>query len=187
MTSPPHEPRRLSPRRMVALGALVAVLGASGLAATQLDRDTTYRGTPLLGQLIPAEAVTTLDDAPLELRGLAGRVVIVNFWNTWCVPCRREVPALERFWARHANDADLVFLGIVRDDTKEAVTSWVEERRWDWTIALDPDDRAALAFGTTGQPETFAIAADGLVVGRRVGEASVDDLEQLLAMARGQA
>lgn len=177
----------LSPRRAVAAVALVAVLGASAVAATQLDRDVSYKGTPLLGQLVPAESVTTLDGQRLDLRDLAGRVVIVNFWNTWCVPCLREVPALETFWSRHANDPDLVFLGVVRDDTEEAVSDWVDERRWDWTIAMDPDDRTALAFGTTGQPETFAIAADGLVVGRRVGEATVDDLEQLLAMARGQA
>lgn len=177
----------LSPRRVLAGVALVAVLGASAVAATQLDRDTSYKGTPLLGQLIPAEHVTTLDGEELALRDLAGRVVIVNFWNTWCVPCLREVPALETFWSRHANDPDLVFLGIVRDDTEDAVGDWVDERRWSWTIAMDPDDRTALAFGTTGQPETFAIAADGLVVGRRVGEATVDDLEQLLAMARGQA
>ena len=130
--------------------------------------------------------MTTLDGTPLPIRKLAGRAVIVNFWNTWCVPCRREVPALETFWARHSGDDDVVFVGIVRDDTEAAVRDWVDKRRWDWTIAFDPGERAALAFGTTGQPETFAIAADGLVVGRRIGEASVDDLERLLAMARGQ-
>ena len=71
--------------------------------------------------------------------------------------------------------------------TEAAVRDFVTERRWDWDIVLDPGERTALAFGTTGQPETFAIAPDGLVVGRRVGEASVEDFERLLAMARGQA
>jgi cytochrome c biogenesis protein CcmG/thiol:disulfide interchange protein DsbE len=163
------------------------VLGASALAATNLDAGTDLRASPLLGRLAPDQEVTTIDGEQLTLRDLAGRAVIVNFWNTWCVPCRREVPALETFWSRHNGDEDLVFVGIVRDDTESAVRDFVDKRRWDWTIAFDPGERAALAFGTTGQPETFAIAPDGLVVGRRIGEASVDDLEQLLAMARGQA
>lgn len=181
-------PRRwMTARRTLALGALVVVLGASAVAASRLGEDTDYRATPLLGRVVPDATVTTLDGQTLALRDLAGRSVIVNFWNTWCVPCRREVPALERFWARHSNDPDLVFVGIVRDDTDDAVRDFVDERRWDWDIVFDPGERAALAFGTTGQPETFAIAPDGLVVGRRVGEATVDDLEQLLAMARGQA
>ncbi len=174
-------------RRWLAVSALAAVLGASALAASNLDAGTDLRASPLLGRLAPDQAVTTLAGERLTLRELAGRAVIVNFWNTWCVPCRREVSALETFWARHDGDEDLVFVGIVRDDTEGAVRDWVDDRRWDWTIAFDPGERAALAFGTTGQPETFAIAADGLVVGRRIGEASVDDLEQLLAMARGQA
>lgn len=177
----------VTPRRVLAVVAIVAVLAASALAAGRLDDDTDYRATPLLGELVPDATVTGLDGAPVALRDLAGRTVIVNFWNTWCVPCRREVPALETFWSRHSQDPDLVFVGIVRDDTEDAVRAFVDERRWDWDIAFDPGERAALAFGTTGQPETFAIAPDGLVVGRRVGEATVDDLEQLLAMARGQA
>lgn len=179
--------RRLTPRRVLAIGAVVAVLGASALAATRLGEVTDYRATPLLGNVVPDATVTTLDGDTVALRDLAGRAVIVNFWNTWCVPCRREVPALETFWARHGDDPDVVFVGVVRDDTEDAVRAFVEERRWDWDIVLDPGERTALAFGTTGQPETFAIAPDGLVVGRRAGEASIDDLERLLAMARGQA
>jgi thiol-disulfide isomerase/thioredoxin len=176
----------VSPRRLAALGVVAVVLAGAALAATRLDAPADYRATPLLGHVAPDAHVTTLDGDRLAVRDLAGRAVIVNFWNTWCTPCRREVPALETFWSRHSRDDDVVFVGIVRDDTESAVEKWVGERRWDWTIAMDPGDRAALAFGTTGQPETFAIAPDGLVVGRRLGEASVDDLEHLLTLARGQ-
>jgi thiol-disulfide isomerase/thioredoxin len=176
----------VSPRRLAALGVVAVVLAGAALAATRLDAPADYRATPLLGHVAPDAHVTTLDGERLAVRDLAGRAVIVNFWNTWCAPCRREVPALETFWSRHSGDDDVVCVGIVRDDTEGAVGKWVDERHWDWTIAMDPGDRAALAFGTTGQPETFAIAPDGLVVGRRLGEASVDDLERLLTLARGQ-
>jgi hypothetical protein len=56
-----------------------------------------------------------------------------------------------------------------------------------WQLALDPDSHAALDFGTTGQPETYAISASGVIVGKRAGASTMDDLERLLAMARGQA
>lgn len=176
----------LTPRRMAAGGVLVIILASSAVAAGRLDDTTDYRATPLLGRLAPDEIVTTLDGRQLSMRDLGGRAVIVNFWNTWCVPCRREVPALETFWARHSDESDVAFVGVVRDDTESAVRAFVADRRWDWEIVFDPGERVALAFGTTGQPESFAIAPDGLVVGRRVGEATVDDLERLLAMARGE-
>lgn len=178
--------RLFAPRYLLAALAFVAVGASLAVAGTRMTSSVDLnRATPLLGQLVPDEQVTTLDGETVSLRSLAGRAVIVNFWNTWCIPCQREVPALETFWSRHANDADLVFVGIVRDDTPEAVRSFVEERRWDWMIAFDEAERAALAFGTSGQPETFAVSLDGLVVGRRLGEATVEDLERLLAMARG--
>ena len=105
----------------LALGAVVAVIGASALAATRLGEDTDYRATPLLGRLVPDATVTNLEGEEVALRDLAGRAVIVNFWNTWCVPCRREVAALETFWSRHSDETDVVFVGIVRDDTEDAV------------------------------------------------------------------
>ena len=177
----------LTRRRLLAGGAMLALFGGSAVAASRIDKHDDYRGTPLLGHLAPTETMTTIDGQDINLADFAGRSVIVNFWNTWCAPCRDEVPALETFWSRHSNDSDAALVGVVRDDTADAVRDWVNKRRWDWTIALDPDSRTALAFGTLGQPETFAITPDRLVVGRRIGAASIDDLEQLLAMARGQA
>lgn len=179
--------RFLTLRRLAAAVAAVVIGGAVAVAGTGLDTPADlHRATPLLGRLVPDEEIVTLDGETLALRDLAGQVVIVNFWNTWCIPCLREVPALETFWSRHSNDPDLVFIGVVRDDTPEAVEAWVDDRRWDWTIGFDEGEKVALAFGTSGQPETFAISFDGLVVGRRLGEATVDDLERLLAMARGE-
>jgi hypothetical protein len=73
----------------------------------------------------------------------------------------------------------------VRDDTKAATERWINKHGDDWTIATDPGGKAALAFATRGQPETFAISPDGVIVGYQFGPSSVDDLEQLLSAARG--
>ncbi|MCZ7530292.1 MAG: TlpA family protein disulfide reductase [Acidimicrobiia bacterium] len=100
-------------------------------------------------------------------------------------PVCAEHPALAEFHARHADDPDFAMVGIVRDDTEEAARGWVEDKGVSWTTALDPGDRAALDFATTGQPETYAIDPTGVVVGKQLGEVDVDDLEALLARARG--
>ena len=73
----------------------------------------------------------------------------------------------------------------MRDDTERAVREFVADEGIDWTIATDPEAKAALDFGTRGQPETFAITPDGLIAGAQIGPSSVEDLETLLAAAQG--
>jgi cytochrome c biogenesis protein CcmG/thiol:disulfide interchange protein DsbE len=137
-----------------------------------------------LGDPVPAFSVKTLDGAAFTQRDLAGRAVIVNFWNTWCQPCQEELPALKAFYERHANEPDFVMLGIVRSDTEGAARAYVEQEGMGWVIATDPDAVAALAFGTRGQPETYAITPDGLIVASQYAPARVKDLETMLELAR---
>ena len=154
-------------------------LGLSGDSAE-------YRGTALLGDPVPALSLTTLDGDTIELADLSGKAVIVNFWNSWCIPCKDEEPALRSFYAAHADEDDFMMVGIVRDDSEGAIRRWVRDYGTAWPVAMDPGARAAVDFGTTGQPETYAIAPGGVVVAKHLGQASTDDLENLLALARGQ-
>jgi cytochrome c biogenesis protein CcmG/thiol:disulfide interchange protein DsbE len=175
------------PARWIALGVVVVLVAFSVVLATQVGNDprADANKSHLAGRAAPAFKVETLDGQKLSSRQLAGKAVIVNFWNSWCIPCRQEHPELTSFFARHADDPDFAMVGIVRDDTKTAAKRWVEKRGDDWTIVTDPGGKAALAFATRGQPETFAISPDGVIVGYQFGPSSVDDLEQLLEAARG--
>jgi cytochrome c biogenesis protein CcmG/thiol:disulfide interchange protein DsbE len=175
--------------RWIALSVAVVVVAFAILLATQVGGDPREDATKsqLAGREVPAFAVRTLDGERVTQADLRGKATIVNFWNTWCAPCRAEEPALAEFRARHGDDADVVLLGIVRDDPRSAVDRWLRKRSDTWTIAMDPGDQAALAFGTRGQPETFAISPDGLIVGYQAGPSTVRDLETLLAAARGGA
>lgn len=163
---------------VVAIGIVLAVQVSSDPNAARARRATV--GTP-----IPAFTVVGLDGTPITPSTLAGRAVIVNFWNSWCVPCEQELPALRQFFDRHRDDPDLVFLGIVRDDSERAIREYVAAEEIEWTVAMDPDSDAQLGFGTRGQPETFAITPDGTIVGSQIGPATVKGLEQMLAAARG--
>jgi len=177
------------PTRWITIGVAVVVVAIGVVLATQVGGDSRQeaKASQLVGAPAPGFRVRTLDGKALTRDGLAGRAVIVNFWNTWCVPCEQELPALERFAARHRDDPSVVLLGIVRDDEERAVRDYVSARGIDWTVAMDPGSRAALDFGTRGQPETFAISPSGVIAGARIGPSSVSDLETLLRAAQGGA
>jgi cytochrome c biogenesis protein CcmG/thiol:disulfide interchange protein DsbE len=175
------------PARWIALAVGVVLVAFAVVLATQVGNDPRKdaKESHLSGHAVPKFAVETLDGETLTSRDLAGKAVIVNFWNSWCPPCQQEHPALTEFYARHNDDQNFALVGIVRDDTKAATERWIKKHGDDWTIATDPGGKAALAFATRGQPETFAISPDGVIVGYQFGPSSVDDLEQLLSAARG--
>jgi cytochrome c biogenesis protein CcmG, thiol:disulfide interchange protein DsbE len=178
--------RGLTVRKLVLIaaalfGGLVVVFSSA------LGRSAQYDPVAVLGKPVPVDHMTQLDGRPIDLEAMKGKAVLVNFWNSWCVPCQQEAPALDTFYARHAEDPDFEMVGVVHDDTTSAVRQYVASQHIPWHIALDPGSQTALAFGTTGQPETYAISPNGVIVAKRVGAASVTDLTRLLEMAKGQA
>ena len=176
------------PARWVAIGVAVVVAVLAVIFATQVSTDPRSDAavSRLLGKPVPTFHLADLGGQAVTTDSLVGKAVIVNFWNTWCIPCQQELPALKAFYEQHAGDTDFALVGIVRDDTAGAVRAYVRAEGMDWTIVLDPGSTAALAFGTRGQPETFALSANGRVVGSQIGPASAKNLETLLAAARAQ-
>jgi cytochrome c biogenesis protein CcmG, thiol:disulfide interchange protein DsbE len=175
--------------RWIALSVGVVVAALAVVAATQVGTDPREDAnrSHLVGKDAPTYDLPTLDGSRIRSSELAGKVVVVNFWNSWCVPCLQEHPALVEFYERHAGDPSFVMIGIVRDDTEPAVRGYVEDKGVPYTVAFDPGGRAALDFGTRGQPETYAISPDGVIAGSKFGESSVANLETMYRAARGQA
>jgi cytochrome c biogenesis protein CcmG, thiol:disulfide interchange protein DsbE len=170
----------------LAAGAVFTVLAV--VLATQVGTDprADANKSHLLGQNAPAVDLPTLDGGRVRSSDLAGKVVVVNFWNSWCIPCQEEHRALVEFFRRHAADPGFVMVGIVRDDTEGAIRRYVNDEGVPYTVALDPGAQASLEFGTRGQPETYAVSPDGVIAGTRFGPSSVTNLENLYAAARGQ-
>ena len=184
--SAPRRRRRVRIALWAALAAGVVVLGFAVVLASQVGNDPTYRGGKVLDKPAPALDLPLLNGGRVTSADLKGKSVMVNFWNSWCIPCQRELPTLKTFAEQHKNDPDVVLLGIVRDDTKDATQAYVVQNGITWPIALDPDARAALDFATTGQPETYAISTDGMVVAQQYGEVSLESLNTMLACTKGQ-
>lgn len=149
-----------------------------------------HRSEPSVPRLVhehgvaPAFKVTTLDGKTLDSSSLRGKAVVVNFFNSWCIPCQQEEGALQGFYDAHKGERDFAMVGIVHDDEASAVRDYVKAKGITWPVGFDPNGAAALGFGTTGQPETYVISPDGVAVCGNLGASTRQMLETWLQAAR---
>ena len=127
----------------------------------------------------PALAFTTRDGAQKQLADFKGKLVLVNLWATWCVPCVEEMPTLERLQARLGDK--LTILAISEDRQGETVVAPFLEQHAikHLAIFLDPKSAATNEFGAQGLPSSYLIARDGTIVGKEEGAAAWDSSEMI--------
>jgi len=172
-------------------GALV--FGAMFLVLTlTLGKETLRRGEP-----VPDFGLQTLDGEPVRLSSLAGRVVVLNFWATWCPPCRREMPLLDQKQRKYA-DRGVVIVGVGLSEPVEIVRSFIDSIGVDYPIWVDgpmADPNSELTrdlfarFGGVGLPTTYFIGRDGVLRAIQVGELNrailQNRIEELLSSGSG--
>lgn len=150
----------------------LAIAGIAGLVLVLLlgfRRDPHDIRTGTIGRPAPAIELPALDGgSALDLAQYRGKVVIVNFWASWCIPCKEENPALVDIWERY-HGTDVVLVGIVYQDSVESAREYTARLGNRWTSGIDADGRTALSYGVFGIPETFFIGPDGVIAGRHVG------------------
>ena len=152
----------------------VIVLIAGGLVlgtvlASRFGADPEAAPSPLLGRPAPDVTVEMLEDgSPLALSSLRGGVAVINFWASWCVPCRAEHGEL-LFIASAYAPAGVRVLGIAYQDRRGSVIDFLDELGRGYDVALDDRSRAAIGFGVRGVPETFVLDTEGMIVARISG------------------
>jgi peroxiredoxin len=176
------------PFRWITLGVGVAVALFAVILAVNVGTDprADFNTSRLLGKPAPDFELTRFDGTKVTLADLAGKTVIVNFWNSWCRPCDDELPTLQRWYAGHSDDDSVVMVGIPRDDSSSDIRDAARHDHMGWAVQNDRGAQAAtLAYATRGQPESFVINPSGLVVGSILGPMRTQDLDQMARAGQG--
>jgi len=162
--------RSLLPFWIVAgVGVAVIVLGV--VLSSRFGTDPSLTASPLIGQPAPQLVLPYLEiDGELDFDALAGDVVVVNFWASWCLACRSEHAALLQTAAQYA-DLDVTFVGVMVQDQPDNGIRFLDElgRGDPYLYVVDERSRASLEFGVLGVPETFFIDRGGTIVAKVSG------------------
>jgi len=148
---------------------VVAAGGMIGLLAYGFTRDARYIQSPLVARQAPSFTLTLFDGKTIRLEDFRGKAVLINFWASWCVPCRAEAPALESAWQRYKN-RDVVFLGVNIQDKEEDARAFTKEFGITYLNGRDTDGKIAVDYGVWGIPETFFIDPQGRITYKHAGE-----------------
>ncbi len=140
----------------------------------------------LAGKPAPACALSSLDGEQLSLADLGGKPILLNFWSTWCVPCKTEHALLQR--ASQAYGDRVEFIGIVYQDTAENARGYLKRLGSNYRQFMDPNSECAIDYGVAGVPETFFINPQGVVFTKQVGPVTPAVIrDNLRAMFAGTA
>ncbi|MCU1466038.1 MAG: thiol-disulfide isomerase-like thioredoxin [Actinomycetia bacterium] len=170
--------------RWIALGIAVVLVAFTVVLAVQTRSQPSVPRLVLEHASAPQLNLKTLDGKAVTSAQLRSKTYVVNFFNSWCIPCQQETPALKTFYDQHKSEGDFAMLGIIIDDDAPTMRGYVRDRGIGWPVLVDPKGSAALDYGTTGQPETYVVAPDGVVVCGTLGPSSVAELNTWLAAAR---
>lgn len=159
--------------KILIYGSLLGLLGLLGWGLMRVQAGPRSQGPA------PDFTLTTFDGDVIVLSELRGQVVAINFWASWCPPCRDEAPYLEATW-RAYKDRGVVFVGVDYVDTEVEALAFIEE--FDITYPNGPDIRTIIsqAYRIQGVPETFFVAKDGTLQGVKIGPLAPPELEDRL-------
>jgi len=122
-----------------------------------------------LGQMVPEFSVTTLDGKTIDMQDCRGKIILLNFFATWCGPCLQELPRIEsEIWQQYKND-DLIVVAIGREHTAAQLDTFRQEKKFTLPIAPDPERKIYSLFASIYVPRIFLIDRDGRIVYFSIG------------------
>ena len=168
--SPPTADRK----RIGVIITFAVILTLLGLLAWGLKK---AQAGPLDNGLAPDFTITDFDGRTATLSELRGQVVVINFWASWCPPCREEAAYLEETWRKY-EDKGVVFIGVDYVDTEKEALAYIPE--FDITYLNGPDigTRISQAYNIQGVPETFFVAKNGELSGVHIGPMKSPQLDE---------
>ena len=159
----------------LAVGLLVLIAAGVAMWGNGMGARARATGRPLAGQPAPGFTVRLLDGSTLTLSDLRGRVVVINFWATWCPPCEDELPALQAVGEAYG-PRGVVVVGIAFQDEETDVREMMTRFGIAYPVGMDVGERISSDYGITGVPETFIVDPEGRVASLHIGPVSAEQL-----------
>jgi cytochrome c biogenesis protein CcmG/thiol:disulfide interchange protein DsbE len=170
-------PRRLPPLVIVvAFALLMAFLIFLGMSLRRVQQ------APIaVGQSIPAIQLQSFDGATFDTKNLSGKVIVLNFWASWCKPCESEAATLQSAWQLYQPGGKVVFLGIDYVDTEPEALAYLKKFNITYPNGPDLETKISQIFRIRGVPETYVIDEQGRLANAQIGPfSSLDDVRAII-------
>ena len=160
----------MSRRSTFILAGIILIAIAAGYFVTSKDQASDAPPmTALVGQTAPDFSLPLVGGGEVRLSDLRGRIVLVNFWATWCPPCKAEMPSMERLYAQF-QDRDFELLAVNAEvDGLEVLPDFLQKHPYTFPIPVDTEGDVQVKYGVFRFPESFIIGRDGKVVEHIIG------------------
>jgi cytochrome c biogenesis protein CcmG/thiol:disulfide interchange protein DsbE len=162
---------------------MLPALSVLALLAFGFTREPRYIESPIVGRSAPSFTLRLFDGSTVRLDEFRGKVVFIDFWASWCPPCREEAPALEATWRRLRAEG-VLFLGVNTQDEEPKARAFIEEFSISFPNGRDPDGRIAIDYGVWGLPEAFIVDPTGRITYKHIGTLGTALLEAKIDEAR---
>ncbi|MEO6458563.1 MAG: redoxin domain-containing protein [Chloroflexia bacterium] len=185
MTDQPPRPTLRVPFRVWLLIVLIVGIATIAYFALLSTRPDTIGASPFklrIGAVAPDFDLSNVQtDEQVKLSALRGRPVWINFWATWCPPCKAEMPLIQEKYSKY-RDRGLAVIGIdMREDPAE-VRAFTSANNFEWTFVVDSDGQVTNRYFMSGIPMHVFIDADGVIQALYVGDLQASSMEQFLSM-----
>ncbi len=165
------------------LVALLLLLGLLGYAV--FGNKVFIKSSPIVGREASDFTLELFNGERIKLSNLRGKAVLLNFWASWCIPCRDEAPVLESSWRKYRN-MPVAFIGVNVWDDKDSALVYLGQFGGGYDNGLDPKGEIAIEYGVGGVPETFFIDQSGKIVDKYTGPLTEEIIDYFLGKALSQ-
>lgn len=164
--------------KKILFGGLLIVLPLVALFAVSFGNDPHAVRSPLVGRQAPPFSLVDVDGREtISLASLRGKPAVVNFWATWCQPCKVEHPVLQMASKRYP---DVQFLGVIYQDEATKASAYLKRAGSAFPTLVDDTGRVAIDYGVSGVPETYFIDENGVITYKQVGPVNWDMMTRML-------